>query len=69
MVKKIGKIMIEIKQKNTGKKEDLDKQIKTLIKKNEIIEINVNSEFEIHIDDIDLFSDELQQLVEKFKKK
>ena len=61
--------MIEIKQKNTGKKEDLDKQIKTLIKKNEIIEINVNSEFEIHIDDIDLFSDELQQLVEKFKKK
>ena len=61
--------MIEIKQKNSGKKEDLDKQIKTLIKKNEIIEINVNSEFEIHIDDIDLFSDELHQLVEKFKKK
>ena len=61
--------MIEIKQKNSGKKEDLDKQIKTLIKKKEIIEINVNVEFEIHIDDIDLFSDELQQLVEKFKKK
>ncbi len=61
--------MIEIKPKNSVKKEDLDKQIKTLIKKKEIIEINVNVEFEIHIDDIDLFSDELQQLVEKFKKK
>lgn len=67
MVKKIGEIMITIKGKNSATNKDALNQLETMIETNNIIEILVTSEFKIHIDKIDLFSDELRLLVDKYK--